>query len=309
MPYAVVVASVLALLAPGEAAAAPPSAAGPTGVRALHGHGCAGDQWPWGCLAQCESGGRWNANTGNGYYGGLQFGQSTWRAFGGLAYAPRADLATRAEQIKVAKKVLRAQGWNAWPACGKKYRLADRAHVVKQGETLSSIARRHRVAGGWKALYKANRKAVGRHPDRLHPGTVLRLPKGAAPGRPVTRPQQGGKGTAAAGGTGPEPPAPTSPSASPGTPAPSAPAAPQVPSTPPGPPADPPQDPAAQAPPAGPSASSASSAASADPAPPVSAASRDAPVPSTLPAPVAPPAPPVHSVLPVPSDPSAPPVR
>src|SRR5205085_11448341 len=69
----------------------------------------------WDRLAGCESGGNWSINTGNGFYGGLQFTASTWRAFGGAAYAPRADLATRAQQIAVAQRVLAGQGWKAWP--------------------------------------------------------------------------------------------------------------------------------------------------------------------------------------------------
>ena len=66
----------------------------------------------------CESSGNWSINTGNGYYGGLQFSPSTWAAFGGLAYAPRADLATESQQIAVAEKVLAVQGPGAWPTCG-----------------------------------------------------------------------------------------------------------------------------------------------------------------------------------------------
>jgi len=71
----------------------------------------------WNRLAQCESGGNWHINTGNGYYGGLQFSASTWSSFGGGRFASRADLATREEQIIIAEKVLRSQGWGAWPAC------------------------------------------------------------------------------------------------------------------------------------------------------------------------------------------------
>ena len=73
----------------------------------------------WDAVARCESGGNWSIDTGNGYYGGLQFGQSTWDAFGGGAYAPRADLATTSEQIAVAEKVLAGQGPGAWPVCGR----------------------------------------------------------------------------------------------------------------------------------------------------------------------------------------------
>ncbi|WP_336923232.1 LysM peptidoglycan-binding domain-containing protein [Aquipuribacter sp. SD81] len=77
----------------------------------------------WDRLAQCESSGNWSINTGNGYYGGLQFYQPTWEGFGGLRYAPRADLASRSEQIAVAERVLATQGWGAWPACSAKLGL------------------------------------------------------------------------------------------------------------------------------------------------------------------------------------------
>ncbi|MEU6061327.1 transglycosylase family protein [Streptomyces sp. NPDC047097] len=71
----------------------------------------------WDKVAACESTHDWDINTGNGYYGGLQFTQSTWEAFGGTRYAPRADLATKDQQIAVAEKVLDGQGPRAWPAC------------------------------------------------------------------------------------------------------------------------------------------------------------------------------------------------
>jgi hypothetical protein len=73
----------------------------------------------WSRLAQCESGGRWSINTGNGYYGGLQFSRSTWKAFGGTRYASTANRASRSEQIIIAEKVLDAQGWGAWPSCSR----------------------------------------------------------------------------------------------------------------------------------------------------------------------------------------------
>ncbi|MCX4782554.1 transglycosylase family protein [Streptomyces sp. NBC_01264] len=78
----------------------------------------------WNKVAACESTSNWHINTGNGYYGGLQFSQSTWRAFGGTAYAARADLATRDQQIAVAEKVLKGQGPQAWPVCGKQAGLS-----------------------------------------------------------------------------------------------------------------------------------------------------------------------------------------
>ena len=75
---------------------------------------------PWDVVAQCESGGNWNINTGNGYYGGLQFSPGTWQAYGGGAFAGTADHATRSQQIVIAEKVLHAQGWKAWPTCSRK---------------------------------------------------------------------------------------------------------------------------------------------------------------------------------------------
>ncbi|WP_458244209.1 transglycosylase family protein [Streptomyces sp. MAI_2237] len=72
----------------------------------------------WDAVAQCESGGNWSINTGNGYYGGLQFSASTWAAYGGTAYAAQANQASKAQQIAVAEKVLASQGKGAWPVCG-----------------------------------------------------------------------------------------------------------------------------------------------------------------------------------------------
>ncbi|EGD55267.1 transglycosylase family protein [Gordonia neofelifaecis] len=69
----------------------------------------------WDAVAQCESGGDWSINTGNGYYGGLQFSQSTWEANGGSGSA---NNASREEQIRVAENVLATQGPGAWPVCG-----------------------------------------------------------------------------------------------------------------------------------------------------------------------------------------------
>jgi len=75
----------------------------------------------WDRIAECESGGNWQANTGNGYYGGLQFGHSTWVAYGGDAYANNAHQASKAQQIAIAEKVRAARGgYGDWPVCGKK---------------------------------------------------------------------------------------------------------------------------------------------------------------------------------------------
>ncbi|GAA2685198.1 transglycosylase family protein [Streptomyces lunalinharesii] len=72
----------------------------------------------WDKVAQCESGGNWSINTGNGYFGGLQFSNSSWAAAGGTQYAARADLATKSQQIAVAEKLLAIQGPGAWTCAG-----------------------------------------------------------------------------------------------------------------------------------------------------------------------------------------------
>ncbi|WP_329038042.1 transglycosylase family protein [Streptomyces sp. NBC_00178] len=77
----------------------------------------AADASTWDRVAECESGGIWSADLGNGYYGGLQFSEATWSAYGGAAYAARADLASRSQQIAVAEKVLEDKGPQAWPSC------------------------------------------------------------------------------------------------------------------------------------------------------------------------------------------------
>lgn len=172
----------------------------------------------WEKVAACESSGRWGVNTGNGYYGGLQFSQSTWEAYGGTRYAARADLATREQQIAVAEKVLEGQGPRAWPTCSERAGLtrggespgavpaaapAQRkaaprpqaaspttvptqreGYTVARGDSLSSIADSKRVRGGWQRLYQQNRSVVGDDPDLIFPGQrlVLRAPAaGKAP--------------------------------------------------------------------------------------------------------------------------------
>nr|WSX51541.1 transglycosylase family protein [Streptomyces sp. NBC_00974] len=72
----------------------------------------------WDRVASCEAGGNWAINTGNGYYGGLQFSSSTWAAYGGKAYAAQANQASKSQQIAIAEKVLKGQGKGAWPSCG-----------------------------------------------------------------------------------------------------------------------------------------------------------------------------------------------
>lgn len=75
----------------------------------------------WDQLAECESGGNWSINTGNGFSGGVQFLRSTWLAMGGGEFAPDAYLASKAEQIVIAERLLEVSGWGAWPGCTRKF--------------------------------------------------------------------------------------------------------------------------------------------------------------------------------------------
>ena len=77
----------------------------------------------WDAIAQCESSGNWAANTGNGYYGGLQFSLATWQGYGGAEFAAYPHEATREEQITVAERLRAARGYQPWPACRAKLGL------------------------------------------------------------------------------------------------------------------------------------------------------------------------------------------
>ena len=85
----------------------------------------AGDGSRWDQLAQCESGGNWSTNTGNGFGGGLQFmhqrSYSTWLSFGGGEFAPHPWQASREQQIDIAERVLASSGWRAWPGCSRRF--------------------------------------------------------------------------------------------------------------------------------------------------------------------------------------------
>jgi LysM repeat protein len=156
------------------------------------------DDHGWDGVAACESSGNWSIHTGNGYYGGLQFSQSTWVAYGGLAYAPRADLASKQAQVVVAERTLAAQGVGAWPTCGRYLTTnasavtlvdepvpapatpepvayapaANGTYTVRPGDTLTSIARAQGIGGGWQALYAMNRDRI-RDPNRIFAGQQL----------------------------------------------------------------------------------------------------------------------------------------
>jgi nucleoid-associated protein YgaU len=147
----------------------------------------------WDAIAQCESSGNWHINTGNGYYGGLQFLPSTWRAFGGTGNPANAS---KAQQIAVAERVLKVQGWKAWPTCSARLGLSGyggsinspkpaaskapvkysgKTYTVKSGDTLSKIAAKLGVRGGWKRLAAAN-KATVKNPNLIYVGQRLRIP-------------------------------------------------------------------------------------------------------------------------------------
>jgi LysM repeat protein len=152
----------------------------------------------WDAIAQCESGGNWSTSTGNGFYGGLQFTQSTWKAYGGSGSPQNAS---REQQIAVAERVLQGQGIGAWPVCGKKAgstasykaktqqkkvtspapkkatapapkKVATQAvtavpssnpngdYTVVAGDTLSKIAKQFNVDGGYQKLQQLNSQYI-----------------------------------------------------------------------------------------------------------------------------------------------------
>lgn len=104
----------------------------------------------WDAIANCESGGNWHINTGNGYYGGLQFSESTWVAEGGTKYASRADLASKSEQIAVASHM----NLGNWPVCGSHAYDETRSQVEAQGTTSVVPAVEYKTVkpAGYKAV-------------------------------------------------------------------------------------------------------------------------------------------------------------
>jgi LysM repeat protein len=212
------------------------------GLGASAGAATAAPASDWDALAQCESGGNWGINTGNGFSGGLQFTPSTWAGYGGTG-AP--ESASREQQIAVAERVLEGQGWGAWPSCSAQLglnsapstggapapaplqvqqapvaqapvvapapvaqapvaqapvvapapvaqapvaqapvvqapavqapALSGETYTIQSGDTLSSIADKLGIAGGWQALFAANADTVI-HADLIFTGNVLQLP-------------------------------------------------------------------------------------------------------------------------------------
>lgn len=161
------------------------------------------DSVNWDAIAQCESGGNWSINTGNGFYGGLQFTLSTWRGYGGSGMPQNAS---RSEQIRIAEKVLAGQGIGAWPVCGarggstKSYKADEPrysaptkkntykapvkpkksyegdskpsgpTYTVKSGDTLSGIAAEY--GKDWKFLFSLNGGKIS-DPNLIYPGQVF----------------------------------------------------------------------------------------------------------------------------------------
>ncbi len=150
----------------------------------------------WDKVAACESGGRWSANTGNGYLGGLQFSPGTWAANGGTGSAAQAS---REEQIRVAENLVRSRGSSPWPNCMGGGRAAPARsapvtsglrppqplfagpastdnpagdYTIQSGDTLSGIADKLGVAGGWQRLVELNRAQLI-NPDLILPGSRI----------------------------------------------------------------------------------------------------------------------------------------
>jgi cell wall-associated NlpC family hydrolase len=167
----------------------------------------------WDAVAACESGGNWATNTGNGFFGGLQYTLSTWHANGGVGNPASA---TREQQITVAQRVLATQGIGAWPVCGRHASDSSPAvagkhaapsapqhaapvapatpdaspaspalvgpmsdYVVASGDTLGKIAAAKAVPGGWQQIYEANRDTIS-DPNVILAGQHLNLPSGDA---------------------------------------------------------------------------------------------------------------------------------
>ncbi|MFJ3034741.1 transglycosylase family protein [Curtobacterium pusillum] len=131
----------------------------------------------WDALAQCESGGNWAINTGNGYYGGLQFNLGTWQANGG---AGNPASASRGAQIAVAERVLASQGWGAWPACSAKLGLSGTAGAAPQAAAPAPAAPAPAAAPQQQAAPQQAAPTT-----QAAPSTTQAAPKPAAPSKPA----------------------------------------------------------------------------------------------------------------------------
>ena len=148
----------------------------PLGLLAASGNAAAADSGVWDRIARCESGGNWHINTGNGYYGGLQFSAGTWRAYGGSAYAATADQASRSAQITVATKVQHAQGWGAWPVCSAKAGASGSAPAASSG-TVSEKS--------------TKKSSTGSKSESATGSTKKQSTKKATPSKPAETPARG----------------------------------------------------------------------------------------------------------------------
>ncbi|MGW1467250.1 peptidoglycan DD-metalloendopeptidase family protein [Streptomyces sp. NPDC002308] len=128
----------------------------------------------WEKVAACESTNNWHINTGNGYYGGLQFSGSTWAAYGGSAFAARADLATKDQQIAIAEKVLDGQGPGAWPVC------SERAGLTRDDAgsgTVTQAQGSRPAALPATAKQTAAKQAAAQTPKKTSAATAAQTPK------------------------------------------------------------------------------------------------------------------------------------
>jgi resuscitation-promoting factor RpfA len=125
----------------------------------------------WERLASCESGGNWHINTGNGYFGGVQFSDGTWDGNGGDRFAPRADLATKSEQIVIAEKVLDARGWSPWPACSARLGLSGSEARGKPGAHPDGKTAAERRVAARAAANREDAQAASRGRHRKAPRT------------------------------------------------------------------------------------------------------------------------------------------
>ncbi|MEV0241439.1 transglycosylase family protein [Streptomyces sp. NPDC050674] len=132
----------------------------------------------WDAVAQCESGGNWSINTGNGYYGGLQFSASTWAAYGGTQYASTADQASKDQQIQVAEKVLASQGKGAWPVCGKGLSGAGYTGGGSSSDSGSSTQQQSQQSQQSTETRKTEQQPASRSEDRPAAKKTVTTPTG-----------------------------------------------------------------------------------------------------------------------------------